>query len=615
MANDRHAVRLRLTFICAGLLSVQVVLLLHIGWAMSITPTEVGHLGATVYWWHSFANDVYCANPPLTHVVSGLPVVLTGAAYDGSGYSALPYDRPEWPMGRAFLDQNSMATNRWCVALARWSLIPFVSLGGYFGWRLSRELYGDASSLVFLALWCFSPWILGWGGTMCPDVTAASLGILSIYTLRQWLRKPTWTNVAVAGACLGLANLSKLTWLIAFAVWPFIWLLWTFPHSRVPKSPAGSAGSFGQMLAVLCIGLYVVNVGYMFEGTLRPLKDYVFVSSLLRGEPLADVGHEPATGNRFDDTWLGNLPVPLPAAHVQGIDIQRYDFEKGRWSYLRGEWRTKGWWYYYLYALAVKTPTGVWLLLVMSVVYAVTSCSASANWRDELIILVPMVAVLVLVSSQAGFSAHPRYVIPILPFLFIWISNIARVFQMSFDIRISAALRATVIIGVVWAVGSSMSVYPHSLSYYNELVGGPANGPKHLLGSATDWGQDLFYLEDWCGRNPEARPLYVAYRGGYRLDDTAIESAGLPPSMAASHGANGGTKTLLKPGWYALSVNDVYGHEDDYQYFQRLHPEAMAGYSIYIYEVGRTKLRKSGNGFHQKSNTVSAIDRPPSLIH
>jgi hypothetical protein len=54
---------------------------------------------------------------------------------------------------------------------------------------------------------------------------------------------------------------------------------------------------------------------------------------------------------------------------------------------------------------------------------------------------------------------------------------------------------------LAWSVGSSLWYYPHSLSYFNELVGGPMGGPKHLLDSNIDWGQDLFYLKDWLDAN------------------------------------------------------------------------------------------------------------------
>jgi hypothetical protein len=49
---------------------------------------------------------------------------------------------------------------------------------------------------------------------------------------------------------------------------------------------------------------------------------------------------------RFAESWLRELPVPLPENYVMGLDHQRWDFETGMLSYLRGEYRQGGWWYY-----------------------------------------------------------------------------------------------------------------------------------------------------------------------------------------------------------------------------------------------------------------------------
>ena len=58
-------------------------------------------------------------------------------------------------------------------------------------------------------------------------------------------------------------------------------------------------------------------------------------------------------------------------------------------------------------------------------------------------------------------------------------------------------------------------VRPHYLAYFNESVGGPANGYKHLVDSSLDWGQDLPELKAWTNRLPydETRPanFYLAY--------------------------------------------------------------------------------------------------------
>jgi hypothetical protein len=121
-----------------------------------------------------------------------------------------------------------------------------------------------------------------------------------------------------------------------------------------------------QLGLILLIAVYFINLGYGFEGSFRRLGDFTFTSHTLAGLPDARYPHS----NRFAGTWLENLPVPLPRNYVQGIDTQKTDFDNKIWSYLRGEWRHGGWWFYYLYAWAIKEPIGTWLLLLLSVMTA-----------------------------------------------------------------------------------------------------------------------------------------------------------------------------------------------------------------------------------------------------
>ena len=257
--------------VAAGLLCLQSVMVGWVGWCMSPNKTEVGHMGAAVYWWHTLRFDVFCVNPPLTRMVTSVPVALMQPDWDPNCYSECPRDRSEWAFGMAFLAANSPQRLRWCFALARWSLMPLIALGGYFGFRLSRELYGDRASIVFLVLWCFSPMLLAWGATICPDAVAAAFGLIAVYWLRRWLLVPGWGRAAVAGVCLGLLPLCKLTWIVAFGVWPLIWCVW-----RLPIRPEGAAARpvgppLRQLVALWFIGLYTLNAGYLFDGTFARL--------------------------------------------------------------------------------------------------------------------------------------------------------------------------------------------------------------------------------------------------------------------------------------------------------------------------------------------------------
>ncbi len=116
-----------------------------------------------------------------------------------------------------------------------------------------------------------------------------------------------------------------------------------------------------------------------------------------------------------------------------------------------------------------------------------------------------------------------------------------------------------------WFLASSLWIYPHSLSYFNESIGGPLNGPEHLLGSSVDWGQDLKYII-WSmdlkefGTEPENRRL--AFEALYNPQDL-----GFPESYSVTEeqfeslviGVDGqevkSSLRVLPPATYWLSAN------------------------------------------------------------
>ncbi len=577
--------------ILLALLMLQAALLAYPGWTKNLNQTEIGHLGATVYLWNTLRFDVFHVNPPLSRMASGLPLVIGGAAYDGKSYSSRPRDRCEWPLGLDYLAANAPKVLRVRIALARWALIPILLLGGYWAYGLSRELYGVSAGFLCLLLWCSSPLVLGWGATMCPDAAAAAMGVAAVAALRKWLRAPVVSQAIIAGVCLGLLPLTKTTWSIAFGLWPLLWLLWVvLNYWKKSDERARLSTSLRQLVLLLLVGLWTLNMGYFFEGTLRPLGQFRFQSRLLTGyESLDDVPRDGA--NRFAGMWLAKVPVPLPAEFLQGIDTQRYDFERQLPSYLRGQWADHGWWYYYLYAMAVKVPLGTWCLLILAICVTILGRGWNAAWRDEMLVLVPGIAVLVFVSSQTGFSMHSRYVIPALPFLLVWTSKVGRVFEIGPLTHKRRVIAVVVLVALTWTVGSSLWTYPHSLSYFNELTGGPKGGGEHLLGSNVDWGQDLLYLRDWLDDHPDVTLHGLALYGSYPTALAGIPETPHPPwsldADHAQHDSSGSANSLgPKPGWYALSVNRIYGRDGRYRYFPDYFvPVGAAGYSISIFDI------------------------------
>jgi hypothetical protein len=613
--------KLLLRVLPPALLTIHAGLLAYGAAVHSPCIDEVGHMAAGLSHWQLGRFDLYHVNPPLVRMVAAVPVLFAQPKTDWSAYSDAPGARSEFPIGRDFITANG-ERSFWFFTWARWACIPFSLLGGYVCFRWARELYGDWSGLLALTLWCFGPNILANGQMITPDMGATALGVTTAYVFWKWLKQPSWQLAVASGMTLGLALLTKATWIILFGLWPTLWLLWRAAgfipavwraagfipavssqqaiETKITEgNPAARLGwkQWGnqalQLGAILLLGLYVLNMGYGFEGCLESLGSHQFVSGTLAGPDVPEMGRG-ASGDRFAGTWLGAIPMPVPRNYLLGIDVQKRDFESHFNSYLRGEWRKEGWWYYYLYGLTVKVPLGVWALALLAVVFGLFASGYATEWRDELTLLAPAAVVLTLVSAETGFNHHLRYVLPIFPFCFVWMSKAARTFEKKN--RIAAVLTGA---AVAWAVGSSLCVYPHSLSYFNELAGGPANGHSHLVNSNIDWGQDLFYLHDWLKEHPEARPLHLAYFGAFDPEVAGIEFSP-PPSIPRSPEEASDLEVGPHPGWYAVSVSLLRGLKfgvpngrdgdglstlNNYAYFLRFRPFARAGWSIYIYHI------------------------------
>jgi hypothetical protein len=347
---------------------------------------------------------------------------------------------------------------------------------------------------------------------------------------------------------------------------------------------------------IVLLSFLTLNAGYGFQGIGRSLGELPFVSRLLGGAPLdgADSYSFGRSGNRFRSGFVENLRIPLPEDYVLGIDLQRRDFEAGFRSYLHGEIRHRGWWYYYLYALAVKLPLGLVGLFIWSFCDWLNGRGAPSG---ETVLWLPAVTILAVVSSQIGFNHHMRYILPCCPFVIISTGKLAQFWNRSTPLR---GLGVTFLL--IAAIASVLSVHPHYSSYFNEAAGGPDHGQEHLLDSNIDWGQDLLFLKRWLNEHTQEQPLKLAY---YNIIDPRIVGIDykLPPP---------GPDRLFQddparlrslgphPGYFAISVNFVQGLDcfapdgmgnlrairaNQYAYFQRFQPIAKAGYSIFIYHI------------------------------
>ncbi len=570
---------------------VVLILAIHsllLGWGAIIhSPTlnEPAHIAAGIENWRFGRFDVYKVNPPLVRLFATLPIL--DANTDWHSFSNGPGSRPELQMGQDFIAANGSRTF-WLFTLARWTCIPFSLIGAIVTFRWANELYGGICAFLALVLWCFSPSILGHGQLVTPDVACTSLALCASYTFWHWLQRQTWSQAIIAGLAFGIAQLTRTTLLVLIPVWLILWPMYRRSYWR-HADRSEMVREFAQFMAQMLIGLFAINAGYGFERCFTPLGQMPFVSDTFGDKESTDT-EPPSVRNRFAGTLFGSLPMPLPENYVLGIDIQKRDFEhRSAPSYLLGQFRDRGWWYYYLYGFLIKMPLGNWLLLFLACIGRLLKL-ADVPLRDEVAVLFPAVAIVAFVSAQTGFSEHFRYAIPALGFANIWVSSAGILLA-----RGRWGLGAVACAAVIWSIISSMLVYPHSLSYFNELAGGPLGGPAYLIHSNVDWGQDLFTLKKWLERHPEAAPIKLAYFGAFDP-----ELAGIKYSADFDSYDKYQESKEIPAGWYAISINFVRGlpfsiyagngtklnlRPKALVSFQKLRPVAMAGYSICIYHV------------------------------
>lgn len=578
--------------IVAALLLAHAALLLTTIPQTFITVDEVMNVVAGVSYWRTGRFFIYRVNPPPPKMLAVLPALAICPLDNFHEVYDQPSQRAEFQAGPAFVDLNRTRIFK-LVCLSRLAGVVWSVIGGWFIFHWCRELYGWSPGCLSLALWCCEPYILGHAALVTTDVPAAVAGLVASYAFWRFLKGPSWRTAILAGISLGMAALTKFTLLVFFVLWPILWLAvrWL---SRTGKEPQpGLAVSFGWLSVLVLVGIDVINLGYACQGTGKRLGDYRFVSQLFTGAS----GHE--VGNRFHGTWLGSVPVPLPEDFLKGIDVQRVDFEGIMPSYLAGVWNCHGWWYYYLYALAVKLPLGTLVLMTWGL-WRMVVRRGGQDWRiDQLALLAPAAAILFLLGSQTGYTQHSRYAIPVLPYLIINAGRLA-----GEDLRSRWSWSRRLAWGLLLATAmSSLHTYPHSLSYFNEAAGGPLSGHHHLIDSNIDWGQDLLYLKAWADEHPEARPLKLAYYN-YRLDPRLVGLAfELPPpgpdSLTEGEATDPSAIGPL-PGYYAISVNFLRGcmfhitdgqggtrmtRPHEFEYFRAFRPIARAGFSIYIYHI------------------------------
>ena len=400
------------------------------------------------------------------------------------------------------------------------ALLPLVRLGALHVWLVAflltvawaRALHGPGGMALAAWLFALSPNLLAHGSlvTMELPLVACTAGIFLAFWLflKAGRSSPFWVSAALSG----LAVSCKFT---AVLYPPILGLAWALELRRQ-----------GWIWERIARRVGVGMIGFLAVMALGNLA----VTGFAMLPPSERTGPHPALDGRFGVAAARLAEWPLPQDMV-GFAIQARHQRSGGPSYLLGERRLTGWWYYYLVALAVKVPLSFWLLA--SSRFAQGRREGSS--RGDLLIPTAIGSFLVITALGSTRNYGVRYLLPLAPMAIAWVSGLAEGPRWA---------RRAAWVGLAGQALAVAAIHPHELSYFNALAGGPIGGRRILADSCLDWGQGARSLARLQARRPEFRdltfygfgetdPAHYGVVGRRYVVDATDRHPGLPAIFAA----------------------------------------------------------------------------------
>lgn len=462
-----------------------------------------------------------------------------------------------------------------------WLGMLLAAVVGRWAWQMARW---RGAGLLALTLIAFDPNILAHTTLATTDLGLAAAAGVAGYTLWLLLKRPFWVYVLLAGISFGLLQNTKFTaglFVPLFAIVILIYFgFWTWEAIKQRQQPNPQSPISNLFKKVLLVAL-----AYAVIAPLTLWASYGF-----------QIGTLPADLPTFSQ--LGGLTVPLSHHLEQLLDIGGR-LEKTTPAFLLGEYSDHGWWYYFPVAFLLKTPLPTLILLGLAFALRLKTYGQHRHiphgrrrlFLDDITLLIPAFGFFAF-AMTTDINLGYRHLLPTLPFLTVFTANSLAPLLRNTAAKSRYAIPALVGMLVVVALW----IFPHYLSYFNLLAGGPNNGWKALVDSNIDWGQDLGNLKDWLDEHG-VEQVYLSYFGEGRPAYYSIDYSGLdswPPRLMNPE-ARPFYPHDPAPGIYAISATTLQGvHFDDhgrFAWFRDKEPLDKVGYSIFLYEVAPTGER------------------------
>ena len=485
----------------------------------STTADELAHVtgGFTFNHWHDYR--LHPENGILPQRWQALPATLRGAAYPSLETAA--WRKSEvWLTGYAFFYESGNDP-AWLLSGARAmnSLFGAALVLLVFFW--ARGLWGETGALVAAAFCALCPTMLAHSGLATSDMGMAFFLLAATGAYWRHLHDGRPRIWGLSALLLGLAAVAKYTAVLLLPIALLLAAVRVFNpepltlggrtfRTRLGRLGAIAASTAAQGGVALAVIWAFFGFRYSVGNPALPAGDFnlPWAIVLSYGGVKAQVIEQARAWHLLPEGWLYGLAFVLKHAEARA-------------AFLDGDYSIYGWVSFFPKTFLYKTPPALLAGLAASAGLLTWRLRATglARLGGHLYRVAPLVAlfgVYWFFSLTSHLNIGHRHILPTYPVLYVltgalgWAWVRARSHARSAGLAIGLGLAGL----MNWEVVTTARIHPHYLAYFSPLVGGPANGYRHLVDSSLDWGQDLPALQQWlqANRRPAER-VYLSYFG------------------------------------------------------------------------------------------------------
>jgi len=487
-----------------------------------------------------------------------------------------------------------------------------VAFGALLAWTTYR-LAGMTGAVAATIAFAAHPMVIGHGPLVTSDMSISFVTLgLAVALARLWRAFMPIRVIAVGAMCgAGLLVKSSALFFVPMVIaFLFIRVVHEYFTRRRSTEVTPSLARVllhyaAGALAIAAVAWGVLWIGYGFRFAATPDAgvsldfDRVVTSYWAHERDLLNLQPGPPTAEEFN-AWQRPLFIRgvsfayehhlLPEAWLTGLVYTRSSLLAYP-HFLNGEVLTDGRWWYFPFAVIVKSPLA-WLaalagaagLIGWRMVRKGSSSSASEHCEVQRAFafaagLIVLIFAAVFVTSR--FNEGVRHVLPLLPFACIAI-GVATSSVWTKPTRRWAVMA----LGAMLVIESAIA-FPNYVAHFNALAGGPTGGLQWLGDSNLDWGQDLPALAAWQREHPNVH-LYLAYDGvvdpaHYGITYTNLpggDPLGPPPQQIRGPGVIAISASLLQGIYRSPDFNPA----EFYAPIRKLPLIDVLGGTIYLYE-------------------------------